>query len=135
MNQISWLIYLANVLQNVGGVLVFFGIIVFIIAIAYFVYSLSIANQCSQYNQDDKDNIEFLNLARKTRRWCPALVTAAFVLWTAAAFCPSQETVLAIAASQVGEQVLKSPTATLAEQALNSWLKKQITPPPAAPTQ
>lgn len=47
---------------------------------------------------------------------------------------PSKDTVYAIAASEMGESVLKSETGSLATQALNAWLKKQITPTaPAAP--
>jgi hypothetical protein len=42
---------------------------------------------------------------------------------------PSRETIYAIAASELGEEALKSSAATKAQQALNAWLDKQIEKP------
>ena len=41
---------------------------------------------------------------------------------------PSKDTVYAIAASEVGEEIVKSETAGKAVKALNAWLDKQIAP-------
>jgi len=43
-----------------------------------------------------------------------------------AVITPSRNTVYAIAASELGEEVLKSPVATKAGQALEAWLDAQI---------
>jgi hypothetical protein len=44
-------------------------------------------------------------------------------------FSPDKDTVYAIAASEVGDHVLHSKTGTLAEQALDAWLQRQIAAP------
>lgn len=41
-------------------------------------------------------------------------------------FIPSKETVYAIAASEMGEQALKSPISQKAQRAIESWLDQQI---------
>jgi tellurite resistance protein TehA-like permease len=108
VNQVSWLIYLSGVLPNLAGCLIWFGIVTIFIALIYF----------------------FLWYIEKKemRRWVPTLVILSFGMWIIAAFCPSQETLLAIAASEFGEQLLHTHTANLAEQALDSWLQRQIHP-------
>lgn len=47
------------------------------------------------------------------------------VLSLTGAVLPSRDTMYAIAASQVGEQALKTPLAEKAEKALEAWLNKQ----------
>lgn len=134
MNQISWLIYLSNVSGNIGGLLVLLGIVVGVVAAVYFVTSVCMFNDVYQWD-DNETKTKALKNCKAMRQFTPLLIVVCFLFWIAAAFCPSQETVLAIAASQAGEQLLKSPTANLAEQALNAWLKRQITPVPTTPSQ
>lgn len=50
------------------------------------------------------------------------------LFWVGAVALPSRETVLAIAASEMGERALQTPTATKAFKALDAWLDKQIAP-------
>lgn len=128
MNQVSWLIYFSNVSENIGGLFIIFGLSVAVIAGVYYGWSMVIESELSSYSGDER-NVTLIKTARKTRRFAPYLVMVAFVFWTVAAFCPNQNTVLAIAASQVGEQMLKTPTANLAVEALNAWLQRQIASP------
>lgn len=125
MNQISWLIYIANIAENIGGILVFIGILIVAISGIYFVVSMGIYSDIERWDSSEVKTRELKN-ARKMRRFVPFLVCVSFVIWIIAACCPSQETVLAIAASQAGEQLLKTPTANLAEKALDAWLRRQI---------
>ena len=80
----------------------------------------------------DRDGIRYAELEtrwrfvfRKTWAWC----LISLVLFV---FIPSSNTMYAVAASQVGEQVVKSEAiqgvANDATKALQSWIKRQIEP-------
>lgn len=131
MNQLSQLLYAGNVAGNLGGFFVFFGILTLIYTIVCFIASFICDTEGSRYS-DDEERARNMKFARNARRLALPGFVFTFLLWTAAAFMPSQDTVYAIAASEMGESALKSETGSLATQALNSWLKEQITP--AAPT-
>ena len=126
MNQVSWLIYLANVAGNMGGFFIFLGIILAIVSIVYFISAFNFLSNISRWDENE-GKIAAFKTFRNYRRISVFNIVLAAVLWFCAALVPSSNTVLAIAASQFGEQLLKTKTVTLAEQALNSWLQKQIT--------
>jgi hypothetical protein len=71
-----------------------------------------------------------VRLLRYKWSWRFALTSAAFAI--IACFMPSKGTMYAIAASQVGEQVVQSETvrgiASDAQKALQQWIKKQLEP-------
>ena len=73
------------------------------------------------------DSLASYERAEKRKKYyvSPRLFTLVILCWLIAAFCPSSETMYAIAASQSGEQVLKTPLANKAEKALEVWLDKQ----------
>lgn len=52
--------------------------------------------------------------------------TSGLVLGLLLVFIPSSKTIYAIAASEMGEEVLASPTADKAHKALDAWLDDQI---------
>lgn len=115
MNSLSWMIYLADVLDGIQKtavtVAVFGGLIALATNAAHVVYSVE---------EYDKDTAKALKpYARGT------LITALIAL-VLALVAPSKETIYAIAASEMGEEVLQSPEATKARAALNAWLDKQI---------
>lgn len=126
MNQVSWLIYLANVAGNLGGFLVFIGIVALLVGVAYFICACGFLIEVNRWEENDA-KVKALKTFRTQRRNATFNIVLAAILWFGAAFMPSSNTVLAIAASQFGEQLLHTKTANLAEQALNSWLQKQIT--------
>lgn len=130
MNNVSWLIYLSNISGNIGGLLIFIGIAVFIIAGVYFGISIALYDDLNKWDTSE-ETAGLLKKSLHIRRFVPALLVLACTLWVLAALCPRQETVLAIAASEIGEKVLESPTGNLAIKALNAWLQRQIAPPPA----
>lgn len=54
------------------------------------------------------------------------LLILPFIAITSSVLLPSSSTVYAIAASEMGEDVLKSPTVTKAQKALDAWLDRQL---------
>lgn len=132
MNEVSWLIYFSNISPNIGGLLIFIGILILLIAGAYLLWSCIVTDDLTKWHAESgQKNLDVIEKVFKTRKPLPVLVSMSVAFWIIAAFCPSQETVLAIAASEFGEQMLHSKTANLAEQALDSWLQRQIHPAPA----
>lgn len=126
MNQVSWLIYLANVAGNLGGFLIFIGSVAILVGIVYFICACGFLSELGRWEENDA-KIKAMKTFRDQRRNATLNIVLAAILWLCAAFMPSSNTVLAIAASQFGEQLMHTKTANLAEQALNSWLQKQIT--------
>lgn len=126
MNQVSWLIYFAEVADHLGPFLVVVGVICFTIGGILMAIAYNFLTHMTRWSEKlEIDNA--IKMFKHQRVGGITMVVLAFVLWTGSVFVPSQNTVLAIAASQFGEQLLHTKTANLAEQALNAWLQKQIT--------
>lgn len=108
MNSLSWMIYLAGVASGLGAAFVVFAVLSamasLILVMAHF--------------------IEDANCLRWLRVTLPCML----VLSVLSILTPDKETVYAIAASEFGEEALKSPEVSKARQALNAWLDKQIDP-------
>lgn len=119
MNQLSWLLYLADVSGNFGE---FFIISMTISVIAFFIWCIAAATNGGGFSPSEW----------KGWRKAGLIIVPTFLFsFVFHAMTPSKETVYAIAASEMGEQVLKTPLAGKAEKALESWLDRQITPPKA----
>ena len=116
MNDLSWLIYLADVCDGLGA---FFGCLAFILLPASVVWGIVVfavhMDRCPE--ETKKTAMSFW--------WVPFLAVIAGLLMC---LTPSKDTVYAIAASEVGEKVIESPTAKKAVDALNAWLDRQIKP-------
>lgn len=124
MNQLSWLLYWANVCGNVGPLFVISAVILIsVIGIRW----ITVLVDSGGYYRSGDDNAASRKSAKRFSFWLTPFI---FILLLLSAFVPSADTMYAIAASQAGEQLLKTPTATIAEQALNAWLQRQIMPPP-----
>lgn len=120
MNQLSWLIYLADVSGELGwifGTIFVVSVIVFIISGA-FTPPLSSGSGVTEEQWSIWRKFLFGSLA--------AFFGSAFL----GAIVPERETVYAIAASELGEEVVKSETAGKAMTALNNWLDAQISEEP-----
>jgi predicted branched-subunit amino acid permease len=107
LNQLSWLLYIGNVVGNLGPLFFTLGLGCLLLAALMVISS-----------------VENFTKSSLLKALFPTAI--AVVFWFMAALCPSQETVYAIAASQMGEQALKTPMASKAGQALEAWLDKQI---------
>lgn len=108
MNDLSWLIYLADV---VGGLRLALGISIFVSIVL-------IPWACAA--GVDLYNIEVHDLPFKS-------IAAWFlILGLVLIITPSKNTIYAIAASEMGEEVLESETASKAMKAVDAWLDRQI---------
>ena len=122
MNGISWLIYLADVaddLNNICGTSLAIGVI----GLGVLTLSKGIAKAVTIGIYDDEPQVIPSPIKTAKAIWIPMLVIA-----IVGAIVPSKDTVYAIAASEIGERVIQSETAGKAVQALNAWLDRQIAP-------
>lgn len=115
MNELSWLLYFADVSNETNGVCAF----VFVGGtIALAAYGLGKAIVLGEYGGEPVTP-SLIQVFKKV--WLPIVIAGVVGVVT-----PSRETIYAIAASQMGEHVLKSATAGKAVKALDAWLDKQI---------
>ncbi len=106
MNNLSWLLYLADVLHNVGFFFAFIAAIGSIGGVIVFVIS---------FDPDGKVLIPYRHS-----------FVGFLLLGAVSMLFPSKDTMYAIAASEMGEEVLNSRVGTKAQRALESWLDAQI---------
>lgn len=117
MNSVSWFVYVAGVVDNIGGVMVGAGVFCLLVCgVSWFAFALA----------DERDSAAML---KRTGSWTPL---AAMCILIIACFVPSKSTMYAIAASQLGERIAMSDKvqdiANDATTALQQWIKKQIEP-------
>lgn len=125
MNSVSWLLYLAGVSGNISALFGWCVVISLILGVIGVISAL-VGGQDTDYLYGD-EHAEAVEAMRKLIRRSIALSAAGTAFFgLLMSLTPSKETVYAIAASEVGEDILQSETGTLATQALNAWLKKQI---------
>lgn len=151
MNQLSWLIYLAEALDGLKF-LFMWGILFFLIGVAVCIALMIFPDYVEErailskkeghgyggrpeitytYGEVTRTSEQVRKASQKTVRGYLRLSVSLFVLSIIGANAlPSKDTMYAIAASEVGESVLNSPTGSKAVQALNAWLDRQINPAP-----
>lgn len=123
MNDLSWLLYIGDVLSGLGGFLAFLAGVSLVIGFICIVYGASLKD-----NSYDFEGPKW-QLGNKIQKKALAIgLPAFFVLGFVANLMPSKETVYAIAASEMGEKVMKTNTFNKATEALNAWLERQIKP-------
>ena len=140
MNQLSWLLYIANVSGTLSAVTAWLAILCLIGGAACLLVWVG-NKDCAleQYQTRDREfgqpylhtrTIEDLkegkDFLKTVKQIWKTLFTASTMLLVLTIITPRAETVYAIAASEMGEQILKTPTASKAAKALESWLDKQI---------
>lgn len=106
MNNLSWLLYAADVTQNIKFLLILVGLLG--LAFTGFAWGHHIIDLEKPFPGGPK--------------WLALFTGALFV----SAVIPDSETFYAIAVSEVGEEVVKSETAGKAVKALNNWLDAQL---------
>lgn len=144
MNHLSWLLYLAELSDSMSSFLWMIFFIVVGTTITFYVFyrqdvsdrDVLIKADNDGYYRDQsegsfkarKELLETkLKALSKPRLWpATAFAVLALVLGFIATALPSKGTVYAIAASEMGEQFLKTNVANKAQQALEVWLDKQI---------
>lgn len=124
MNGLSWLIYLADMSGTAKAVSMMVIAGCAAVSIVGFILGLSARDNLSWSHLRDKADWDALARERMKlwRHVLPYAIGAAIVL----VVFPSTQTIYAIAASEMGEEVIKSPTAGKAVKALDAWLDQQI---------
>lgn len=135
MNMISWFLYLADVLSSVRILFGTVGVAAIIAGvfgwIAWTVASGSHAEYAKSRGEDDRYAAEW---AGWVVTWDPlrGFLKLGCALVFVACILPTQPTMYAIAASQVGEQLVRNESvqgvAGDAAKALQQWIKRQIEP-------
>ena len=120
MNSLSWMIYLAGMVDAIGFFLAFAFVALVISALVCFViFGISHDRVFA-----DEPKVG----AKKVGLNCIWGLVAVSIV---GAIIPSKSTVYAIAASEMGEKVINTPTAGKALKALDAWLDRQIAGEPA----
>lgn len=122
MNSLSWIIYFAEVSGEVKGMLRT------ITVVGFLAYAVFLIHGNFRWFVYDIENDGILIRFGETWRKALLLFVPAFL----AAIFPSQDTVYAIAVSELGEEVLSTETGGKAVEALNAWLDRQIDGPAPA---
>ena len=102
MNNLSWLIYLANTIENMAGFFYSSSIILFFVATILFVAILV------SFDGDTFDVDRAKEFRVKTQKIVIWAIVGGIVFSFIVGFLPSRQTVLLIAASEVGERVINS---------------------------
>lgn len=140
MNNLSWLLYLAGVLGNFAGLAIWLGVGIAIASgISFGCWIAFDGDSKKQYDcyydkSETSEKYKRFVLDRDHDRkvakgFFRTAVTGSVIfplLWVFAAAVPPKETIYAIAASEMGEELMKTPTATKAVKALDAWLDKQL---------
>lgn len=119
MNDLSWLLYAADVCDNLDWL---FFLCMLIAVIGGFMWCFVGCAMAADHNPA----VEDWKTWRKVG-W-GLLLPAFFFGCIMGSIVPSKETVYAIAASEMGEKALNTQTGNKAVKALDSWLDRQITP-------
>lgn len=113
MNNLSLLLYLADISHSLRGLLTLVAVLS--------LFACIIAAVLAYLSDCEDDNISGRYFLKKFL-WIPILCSLLVV------FLPSKNTMYAIAASEIGEQVLKSSTMSKAQKAVDAWLDEQVSP-------
>jgi hypothetical protein len=98
MNNLSWFLYLANVLPSIGGVFIFFGCVALCFALVWFLVRLA----------DLSDNGRDI---ATTPPLDTRLVFVGLLILILGVAVPSEKTIYLIAGSEVGEMAIQSEEA------------------------
>lgn len=100
MNDLSWLLYFADVCANFVGFVVALSLLSFVVV-----------------------SVDSITANKVTVRPIVCLIP---ILWLVNVAMPSKNTVYAIAASELGEKVVASQLSAKAQKAIDAWLDRQI---------
>jgi hypothetical protein len=130
VNALSQLIYAADVANGASGLLSFVSGMSFISAGISFIAAVVMGPEPDCYSWEDKEAKRAwrTELRGKLSGAVKPLLVSFVVCALIATVIPSKDTIYAIAASEMGERALQTPTADKAVQALNAWLDRQIAP-------
>lgn len=103
MNGLSWILYLADVSNSTRVVAIgLTAVAVLAVAVSAFIYVV---------NLEDSDEESRAKAGSFVRNICKRFLPLAIVAYAVFAFLPTQRTLMLIAASEIGEDVLSTATA------------------------
>jgi hypothetical protein len=128
MNSLSWLIYAADVLGGIHGVLAAVMVACVIATIASFILAgVKLDESPMSYGEERKaDKAELAKVARKRARMGFKFAGAAAVLGVAMAALPGSRTLYLVAASEAGEAVVNTPEAKEILTMLHERIKREL---------
>jgi len=136
MNSLSWLLYWADIAPQLGGHLQITGTIIAIISLICLVIvvgcSFDAQSEIIRYSDDSryenqlKNSISYKTLAQRCRNWIIFTLFCATTIAFVGNFIPSRQTFYLIAASETGEQVIKTPEFKKIHTILNKELDRLI---------
>lgn len=109
MNSLSWLLYGANVASNAGVFLTMGATILGIGGVCAFVVGAMIRDFASDFRDQKKE--DSAAEGKKLQSYSPKLFLAAAIFAGLSVVVPSKDTLMMIAASEVGETVIASAAA------------------------
>lgn len=127
MNSLSWLLYFAGIAGPLTSALALVAwILVVVLGLSAFAGGISYAlfSETSTYDSADVKSSKLIKKAAvlKWLKGLPKLLAVPCVCFLLSGLIPPKETLYLIAASEVGEEVVTSPTMTKAIDALNRLL-------------
>lgn len=114
MNDLSWMLYWADVLPSLS-------VTVTVLSAVSGLAAIILVPTVFIIGEDDGWSV-----VKRGVRAIRYPLYAWLALLAAAQFVPSRDTFYAIAASEMGEEALKSPIASKAGKALENWLDQQL---------
>jgi len=124
MNNLSWFLYLADVVDKLGVIAWLFFAASSLLTVFVSGGRIIAANESAEYKVENT-----FKTATSTVVWVLPVVMA--VSLSVAVLTPSKQTMYAMAASEVAEEALETPVAKKAVDALERYLDKVATKPSA----
>lgn len=121
MNTLSWLIYLAEVVGNLGKNLEIVFTVTLVVSVLLAVAALICMGASIEVDDDDLRKV-----AKRIGKWAIGLTVTTFFFITLSSLIPSSKTVYAIAASEMGEVVVKSEEAQEVFKALKDRVMDEL---------
>jgi hypothetical protein len=129
MNNLSWMLYFAEVCENIGVFFCIIGLIGTLISLIAIIISYCFMSDYRCYNEVNNEGVtvrfdkNYL-FARGWFKTARCVLPVCFFLWTVGLALPSKQTIYLIIASETGEEVIKSETGKKALEAVNRYLDK-----------
>lgn len=136
MNYLSWILYWADIAPQLARHLQVTGILLSILGLVCLIISIfsifDAQNAITRYSDEDncenklKNALKYQILAKSCRNWIILTLFCTTLIAFIGNFIPSKQTFYLIAASETGEQVIKTPEFKKIHTILNKELDRLI---------
>lgn len=127
MNSLSWMIYYINVIANIGAAALAVTIVGYVlVVVVVMLYAFFISEEGRGCDTDKKID----TLKKDRNKWIKRIFITATVAGLVSILAPDYKTMMLMAASQVGEQIVNNPkTRDIVDPSLDYlrlWLKHEV---------